>query len=103
MGIGGFQIVILVFLLFSAIFYIILKILERGEKSVKNGKSKVYACGEEMKAEYLNIPSESFHRILSKVLMLEKLKKIHSGELGIYIGWILIGMILIIIYVMNVW
>ncbi|RLJ06681.1 MAG: hypothetical protein DRP13_03500 [Candidatus Aenigmatarchaeota archaeon] len=66
-------------------------------------KNKIYACGEDMKPEELNIPSETFYRNLIKILKIEKLREWHTGVLSDYLLWIFLGMAVLVFVLVITW
>ncbi len=103
MGLLDIQKIIIVFLFFLAVFGIIY-IMSRGTKGSKEkSKSKIYACGENIRPENMNVPQESFYNTLIKALRLKKLSYMHSGSLTDYMFWIITGMVVLIILLVALW
>lgn len=93
-----------VFFLFLMIFFSIYLISTKiAKKKRVEGKQKIYACGEDIRPTELNIPSESFYKVLVRVLGLPSIKKAHSGELTRYLTWIFVGMIALIVILVLLW
>jgi hypothetical protein len=106
MELTSFQVVIAVFGTLLLVLFLIFKLLEKNRMRAaghqKEG-NRMYACGEDLKPEELNIPAESFYKVFIRILGLGAVRKAHSGRLGDYLLWVAVGAVLVIIYVMLVW
>jgi len=66
-------------------------------------KRKIFACGEDKKPEEMDVPYESFYRVLVSAFGLEGIKKWHSGDLSRYLIWIFSGAMILITVLLMVW
>ena len=90
-----------VFWLFAA-FMIIILFAYLGSRMYAKGrpspaKRVIYACGEDMKPEPMQIPEESFYAVFIKAMGLEKIKEWHNGDLTRYLLWMFAGMVLLML------
>lgn len=93
----------LLFLLFMGVFFIIYQLSKRlGKKYPKKGEA-IYACGEDIKPEQLNVPTASFYTVLIRAFGLKKIKKIHSGNMTTYLIWIFAGIIILLLVLLFGW
>lgn len=99
----SFQVVILVFGLLTALFYLIFKLLENNRLRKARPGREMYACGEDLKPEQLNVPPEGFYKVFTGALRLQALRRAHSGRLSDYLLWVVAGAVLLILYVMLLW
>lgn len=95
------MIIFLFFVVLALLIFIFSKKIEN--KKWKKEKQHIYACGEDIKSEHLNIPQKSFYSVLIKILGFEYIKKLHSGQLTRYLFWIFFGTILLIILLFLLW
>ncbi len=94
------QNIIVVFLLLLLIFLVIYAV---GKKPVKRKRQKIYACGEDVSPERLNVPHDSLYRVFMRSLRLEWLRRMHTGNLSDYLVWIVTGLVVIVIILSVVW
>lgn len=66
-------------------------------------KRKMYASGEDIRPEKLNIPYQGFFSVIIKVFRLERAREWHSGDLSRYLTWIFTGMVVMILIFMLAW
>jgi hypothetical protein len=66
-------------------------------------KRRIFACGEERKPEEMNVPHESFYKVLVKSFGLENVSRWHSGDLTRYLIWIFSGTVILITILMLVY
>jgi hypothetical protein len=85
-----------------AILWIVLEATER-RPSLPKKSSRIFACGMEVSPGELNVPSGSYYDYLKRFLFAEKLAEAHSGDLSVYVGWILVGIAVIISTLMILW
>ena len=81
---------LLFFFIVSLIGYALYNITRRKGKP-EPGKEIIYACGEDMQPEELNIPPETFYEYLIDLFRVKKLRRLHSGVLNDYLLWVLAG------------
>ena len=93
---------VLFFFLISVIAFIFYLMSRKPHKRDAD-KQSIYACGEDMKPEELNIPPETFYEYLIDLFKLKKLRQWHSGNLNDYLLWIVAGMVGIIALLVMVW
>ena len=91
---------LLVFGIISVIYYI-----SRKSGPVKAGKekTKIFACGEDVSPETLNLFGSGFFELMGKILGIEIIRKMHNGDLSNYMTWIFIGMLFIIVVMVIMW
>jgi hypothetical protein len=94
------QNIITTFLVFLSIFLAIYLISRRPGK--RKGR-EIYACGEDISPERLNVPQDSFFRVFTKALGIEWLRRMHTGNVSDYLIWIVLGLIFIILVLSTVW
>ncbi len=94
------QNIILMFLILLGIFLLIYMI---GKRPGKKSGRQIYACGEDISPEKMNIPHESFYKVFVKALKIDSLKKMHTGNLSDYMMWIVIGLLFIVVILSMVW
>ena len=66
-------------------------------------KRKIYASGENITPERMNVPYEGFFKVLIRIFSFEKVSRWHSGDLSRYLTWIFTGMVFLIIILTLVW
>lgn len=69
----------------------------------RKAKESIFACGEDRKPEDMNVPHESFYRVLIKSFGLDSVREWHSGDLSRYLIWIFSGTVIVITILMLVW
>ncbi len=74
----------------------------RPEKKSRE-KEKIYACGENISPGRLEVPYESFYRILIRMFGFESFKRWHSGDINDYLTWIITGMVMLIMVLVLTW
>jgi hypothetical protein len=89
------------FIGFFALMYLLSIRLRRVKKEV--WKEKIYACGEDIRPEKLNVPSRSFYSVLLSTFRLNWFKKIHTGEMTTYLLWIFSGLVVLLIILLFFW
>lgn len=94
------QNIIVTFLVFLGIFLAVYLIGRRPGK--KKGR-EIYACGEDISPERLNVPQDSFFRVFTKTLRIDWLRRMHTGNVSDYLVWIILGLIFIIVILSTVW
>ncbi len=94
------QNIIIIFLVLLGVFMIIYRL---GKHPPRKKDQKIFACGEDIPPEHLNIPHESFYRIFMKSTRVEWLRRMHSGNLSDYLLWILIGLIFMVMMISILW
>jgi len=94
------QNIIVMFLVFLAVFLVIYAM---GKKPVKRREQKIYACGEDIPPEHLNVPQDSFYRVFVRTLRIGWLKRMHTGNLSDYLAWIVLGLVFLIIILSILW
>lgn len=101
----SFQMVMGTFGTLLLVLFLIFKLLEKNRMRVDGqpGGNRIYACGEDLRPEELNIPAESFYKVFISILGLGAVRKAHSGRLGDYLLWVAVGAVLLILYVMFLW
>jgi hypothetical protein len=94
------QNIIMMFLVFLAVFMVIYAI---GKRPVRRKEQKIYACGEDIPPERLNVPQDSFYRVFVKSLRIVWLERLHSGNLSDYLLWIVLGLAFMVIVLSMLW
>ncbi len=94
------QNIIIAFLLLLGFF---LMIYVLGKHPTSKKEQKIFACGEDIPPERLNIPQDSFYNVFSKSLGIRWLKRMHTGNLSDYLLWIVVGLIFIITVLSVLW
>lgn len=74
-----------------------------GFRQAREAKRMIFACGEERKPEEMNVPHESFYKVLVKAFGLENVRRWHSGDLTRYLIWIFSGTVILITILLLVW
>ncbi len=99
------ELILLVALLLAAIFIAIAKLAEFHVKKAKDksGKTKIYACGEDIDPDDLNIATNTFYRTFIKSFKLGKLKKLHQGLLTEYLYWMFAALVVILTIMVLSW
>lgn len=95
------QNIIITFLILLGIF---LSIYLLGKKHRKRRSGQeIYACGEDISPQHLNLPEESFYRVFEEKMRAGWMKRAHTGNISDYIAWIVAGMVFIIILLSLLW
>jgi len=95
------QNIIITFLILLGIF---LGIYLLGKKhSKKRRGQEIYACGEDIQPEHLNLPDESFYQVFIKKMRIEWLRRAHTGNISDYLAWMVLGLVFIIILLSVLW
>lgn len=79
------------------VFAVLLLLLYGLSKETSKGgrdKTRMYACGEKWEPEQL--PAGSVYRLLVRQLGIERLEKMHRGDLSTYLLWILLGLLALV-------
>ncbi len=99
------ELILMVALLLAAIFIAIAKLAEFHVKKAKgkSGKTKMYACGEDIDPEDLNIAPDTFYHTFIKSFKLDKLKKLHQGLLTEYLYWMFAALVVILTIMVLLW
>jgi hypothetical protein len=87
------------------VFLIILQMVSRKMqiRITPKERRQIYACGEDLDPEYLNIPHGSFYKTIIRMLGFVRMTRSHTGDLSTYLAWILIGVVAIIGVLMILW
>lgn len=94
------QNIIIMFLVLLGIFLVIYII---GKRPVRKKDQGIFACGEDIPPEHLNVPQDSFYRVFVRSLRVAWLKRMHTGNLSDYLLWIIVGMIFIVMALSIIW
>jgi hypothetical protein len=94
------QNIILVFLL---LLLILITVYAVGKGPVKRKRQKIYACGEDIPPEKLNVPQDSFYAVLARTLRIGWLRRMHTGRLSDYVVWIVMGLLFILVVLTALW
>ncbi|MCK5474776.1 MAG: hypothetical protein KAI53_05205 [Candidatus Aenigmarchaeota archaeon] len=91
----------------SLIFFVLLAffmyLAGKPKKTDTPGKTSIYACGENLNPENLNMVQKSFYNTIIDALRVNKLSKLHSGNLTEYLFLIAAGTFAIIILLVLLW
>ena len=95
------QNIIVMFLVFLAVFLVIYAI---GKKPTRRRREqKIYACGEDIPPEHLNVPQDSFYRVFVRTLRIGWFRRMHTGNLSDYLVWIILGLVFLVIVISMLW
>jgi len=98
------HVIALVFAVLAAVIAMINRWSSKYSRTrLSNVKRKIYACGEEIGPNRLNVPQDSFYEVMIRSLKLGKLRRWHSGDLTRYLIWVFTGMVLIMLYLLFMW
>ncbi len=91
----------------SLIFFVLLVffvyLAGKPKKAVTPGKTSIYACGENLNPEDLNMVQKSFYTTIIDALRINKLSELHSGNLTEYLFLVAAGTFAIIILLVLLW
>lgn len=98
MTIHNLDLILAASLLIAAIFIIAKnKMQYRTRKEISAaGKTKTYACGQDVNPRELTTAQNTFYRTFIKTFKLGKLKKLHTGLLTDYLYWTFASLIIIL-------
>jgi hypothetical protein len=77
--------------------------MSRRAGPTRTGKQKIYACGEDESPENMNVSLSGFFEQAGSVLGINHIRDAHNGDLSNYLGWILIGMLALILVMVIYW
>ena len=103
-GLMDMQVIAGLFLFFLALFGLIYYLIKKTAKPKRlANKKRIYACGESMKPERMNVNEGSFYNSIIRSLGLKRIRELHAGYLTDYIFWIIGGMVVLIILLVVLW
>lgn len=92
-----------IIVMFLVLLVVFLVIYVMGKKPTKRKEQKIYACGEDIPPEHLNVPQDSFYKVFVRSLRIGWLKRMHTGSLSDYLVWIMLGLVFIVIALSILW
>jgi hypothetical protein len=97
------HVVAVVFAVFVAVIAFVNRKSRKYCRARRSEAKKIYACGEDISPARMNVPQDAFYAVMIRSLRLEKLRQWHSGNLTRYLIWVFAGMVLMMIYLLQMW
>ncbi len=103
-GLMEMQVIAVVFIFFLALFGLVYYLTRNAAKPKRlANKKRIYACGESIKPERMNVTEGSFYNTIIRSLGLKRIRALHTGDLTDYTFWIIGGMVVLIILLVVLW